>query len=185
MLAARGAVVCDADRMAHEALNRKEVVRRLVGRWGPSVVRGGRVRRREVAKRVFADDREREFLEALVHPCVIKATQRDIAWATKAGKPLVVIDAPLLMEAGMDGMCDAVLYIDAPRAARLRRARRAKGLGPEEVRRRERAMMPLGEKRGRATRVLRNDAALDRLEHKLGRFLGTFSPQVTSQLKGS
>jgi len=83
----------------------------------------------------------------------------------------MVIDAPLLVETGLHKLCDAVLYIDAPRPQRLSRARQAKGFDAQEVLRRERAMIPLGVKRKLADRVIRNDADRKALARKLERFL--------------
>ena len=173
LLADRGARVIDADRIAHEVLAEPRVVRALVKRWGPSVAPKGRVNRSAVAGRVFADDAERRFLEDLVHPPVIKTIRAAIREARRKGEALVVLDAPLLVEVGLHKECDAVLYIDAPKAARLRRAR-SKELDATEVARRERAMTPLGVKRRLASRVIRNDDSLARMAQRITRFLETY-----------
>ncbi|GAG93335.1 unnamed protein product, partial [marine sediment metagenome] len=50
-----GAVVLDADKAAHEALNQRDVQKALVARWGPEILDGqGRVDRKAIAERIFA-----------------------------------------------------------------------------------------------------------------------------------
>jgi len=183
ILRRRGGSLLDADKVAHGVLAEEPVMRKLVRRWGPDVARNGRIRHDAVAKIVFASDDERRFLERLVHPRVIAETRRVIAHARRAKKPFVVVDAPLLIESGLDELCDFVIYVDAPRPLRLERARRLKGLDAAEVARRSRAMLPLGLKRKKATRVIRNDGGLDLLERRIERFLKDFLKQPKPEKK--
>jgi len=166
-----GAVTVDADAIVHRLLTEPRLIRAMVRRWGPEVAPRGRLDRRAVAVRVFRDDTERRFLERMVHPPVLKAIEQAVRRACKAGEKFAVIDAPLLVETGLHKLCDAVLYIDAPRRERLRRARQAKGFSACEVSRRERAMAPLGVKRKLADRVIRNDGDRKAMARKLERFL--------------
>ena len=171
VLKSLGAATVDADEIVHKLLTQRRFIRAMVCRWGAEVAPRGRLDRRAVAARVFRDDSERRFLERLVHPPVLKAIRRAVRNARKKDKRLMVIDAPLLVETGLHKLCDAVLYIDAPRPQRLSRARQAKGFDAQEVLRRERAMIPLGVKRKLADRVIRNDADRKALARKLERFL--------------
>ncbi|MEO0629352.1 MAG: dephospho-CoA kinase, partial [Planctomycetota bacterium] len=62
----------------------------------------------------------------------------------------VVIDAPLLYEAGLDTECDIVIFVDTPRDERLRRLMARSGWDAGELDRREKAQLPLDTKRNRA-----------------------------------
>ena len=72
------------------------------------------------------------------------------------GKPAVVLDAPLLLEAGWGPLCDFVLMVDVPRETRLTRAT-ISGWTDAEFARREAAQWPVDEKRRLADAVIAND----------------------------
>lgn len=158
VLAELGCVVIDSDRAAREALERPEVREEIVRWWGSDVLTGeGQIDRKKVADIVFTRPAERERLERLVHPLVRARRAEERRRAEQAGAQAVVIDAPLLYEAGVDRECDAVLFIDAPAAARASRLRETRGWDEAEVARREAAQWGLEVKRSRATEVIAND----------------------------
>ena len=86
--------------------------------------------------------------------------QLDRALADR-GVPLIVVDAPLLIEADLAPWCDAVVFVDAADPLRLARARADRGWSDDEVRRREAAQAPLAEKRARASVVLDNNGPVE------------------------
>ena len=125
-----GAEVIDADRIAHDVLAEPEVVAAIAARYGAEVLDdAGRVRRPRLAERVFgptpAHDAALTELEAIVHPRVrgrIDERLAAIAAAAPAGvRPLVVLDVPLLMQAGWDRRCDRLVRVDCDEAERRRR----------------------------------------------------------------
>lgn len=178
ILAARGAEVVDADAVGHEVLRRPEVARRVAERFGPGVVAAdGQVDRRALGRVVFADPAARRDLEAIVHPPMFEELTGRIAAARSRGDaPLIVLDAAVLLEAGWDRACDAVVFVDAPRGARLDRVRRGRGWSDEELAAREAAQWPLDRKEARADRVLANDGDPARLEAEVDRLLMTLAP---------
>lgn len=129
-LAARGADVIDADALAHAALD-EPAVRAAVGRrFGAGVLRDdGRVDRTALAAIVFgADDAAAAALrdlEALVHPRVRArieaALERLRGAAADAGPRVVVLDVPLLMQAGWDELCDRLLLVACDEEVRRQR----------------------------------------------------------------
>ncbi len=158
--AAEGFLVIDSDRDARAALDQPEVREQLVRWWGGGVVGAdGKVDRKKIAEIVFSKPEERARLEALVHPMVKKGRGELIARAAAEGRPGVVIDAPLLIEAGSDKECDAVVFVDAPREVRLARVQQSRGWTEEELERREKAQLSLEDKRARADAVVINDGA--------------------------
>lgn len=171
-----GCVVSDSDRDAREVMADPEVLEILRSWWGEGIVGSdGRLDRGAVADRVFADEDERRRLEDLVHPRLHRLRETRFE-AAPEGVTALVLDAPLLFEAGLDARCDGVIFVDAPREIRAERVRRTRGWGDEELARREAAQAPLAEKRARATEVVRNDQDEDpalrgRVEAALGRIL--------------
>lgn len=178
-----GCVVIDSDREARAVLDRPEVREELVRWWGPGILGAdGRVHRPAVADRVFSDPAERHRLESLVHP-LVRARRADLAArAASTGAAGVVVDAPLLFEAGVDSECDAVVFIDTPRDVRLARVMATRGWTEAELDRREASQWPLEEKRARSSHVVRNTGDLAELERKVG---AAFSAIVSAGPVGS
>lgn len=171
-MAGFGCVVSDSDKAAREALDRDDVRERLVEWWGGEVVgEDGRVDRKRVASIVFSDPEQRARLEGLVHPIVRQGRDALIAMAREAGAPAVVIDAPLLFEAGLDRECDAIVFVDAPLEVRRERVRETRGWGDGELERREKVQIPLDAKRLRSDYEVVNNADPEQLRLRVRRIL--------------
>ncbi len=155
-----GALVIDSDKEARAALDTPPVREELVKWWGTQILTPeGRIDRSKVASIVFGDPAERARLEGLVHPLVKSTRARIVERAASEGKRLVVMDAPLLFEAGVDRECDAVVFVEAPEPLRLARVQASRGWDAAELARREKAQLPLEAKRERADDVVVNDAS--------------------------
>jgi dephospho-CoA kinase len=155
-----GAGILDADRAAHAALDAPNIRDAIVARWGTDVLTSdGTVGRSAVARRVFAlppdGPRNRQFLEKLIHPRARQIIEQERAGMAARGVPAVVVDAPLLLEAGWDAFCDAVVFVDAPVEVRSRRAA-ARGWSADELPTREATQIGIEAKRGRADAVIDN-----------------------------
>ena len=138
LFADRGAIVVDADRLAHEVLVEPEVAAIVAERFGPAVVAAdGSIDRRSLAKQVFGPTAEHaaalECLEAIVHPRVAARIDA-ILDARSSGAPSrpVVLDVPLLLKSGIIRRCTHLVEVicDEP----VRRARlAARGWAPAEI----------------------------------------------------
>lgn len=160
-----GALVLDADKAGHEVLREPDIIAALKQRWGDRVVDAhGQISRKEVAQIVFAPGKgaEKRFLEELTHPRIQMRLQQEMAKAQAQSPPprVAVLDAALLFEAGWDKLCDKIVFIDAPRDARLERAVR-RGWSAEQFAAREVAQMPLEEKAARSHILIRNVKTLE------------------------
>lgn len=142
-LAEGGAAVLDADRIAHEVLATPEAVAEVVGRFGVGVLdEAGRVRRAALAGLVFgptpAHDAALRDLEAIVHPRVRRRLEARLTALAAAGTRVAVLDVPLLMQAGWDGLCDRLVVVSCDEEERRRRLD-ARGWPAAERAARERA----------------------------------------------
>lgn len=154
-----GFEVVDADAEAKALLDREDVRARLESWWGQEILdAGGRVDRAAVARIVFDDLGARTRLEGLIHPLAVERCRVIVAEARQAGKVGVVIDAPLLFEAGLDEMCDAVVFVDAREDVREERVSRSRGWESGEILRREAAQMDLDEKKRRSRFIVENNS---------------------------
>jgi dephospho-CoA kinase len=146
MLEAHGAVVLDADRIAHAVLDEPEVRRAIGSRFGADVMDArGRVRRSAIAALVFGSTESHmaalESLEAIIHPRVQRRIEDRLAEIRAAGADggrVVVLDVPLLMQSGWDEFCDRLLVVECDERERQRRMA-ARGWSAEQRTARERA----------------------------------------------
>ena len=156
MLGELKAVVLDADRLAHEAMQPKKLAWRHVLRaFGEGIANpDGTINRKKLAARVFGDEAARRQLEAIVHPRVIRGVNERLERLRKNKRVhLVVLDVPLLVEAGMNGMVDALVVVTA-RSAVQRARLQARGWSEEEIKRRIGAQMDLSAKAALADYVV-------------------------------
>jgi dephospho-CoA kinase len=161
------AAIVDADRLGHEALELPEVQAQLRARFGEDIFdEGGKVVRSRLAARVFGDSAEsrgaRAILEGITHPEIGRMAAAQIAAERAASRVRwIVLDAALLQEAGWDGLCDAVVYVDVSADRRAERARLQRGWSEEEWHRREASQWPVERKRSAADLVISNEGTVE------------------------
>jgi dephospho-CoA kinase len=159
-----GAATISTDRVVHDLYEDPAVRDAVVDRWGPSVVVEGRVDRAAVARFAFASDEERGWLEGLLWPLV---GQRVAAWRAEESlrDPVaLVVETPLLFEAGLEGSYDATIAIVADEEVR---AARAGARGHEALNERTARQLSQAEKASRATYAVENSGTLRELEQEL------------------
>lgn len=174
-----GCVVSDSDASVREILRDKSVQRQLVEWWGSEIISpDGSVDRSRIAQLVFESDAERRKLEGLIHPLVHDRRRALVERARESGAPGVIIDAPLLFEAGVDNECDAVVFVDTPREIRLSRVKSTRGWDESELDRRENAQLGLEEKRKRSDYVVSNSGLPDELHGRVARVLASIQKDL-------
>lgn len=169
LLAAKGAVVVDADAIVHEVQAPGGLAfQPIVDRFGPGVVAAdGTLDRPALAAIVFADADARRELEALTHPLVGQVIFDRIA-AEADTDHVVVLDVPLLVESGRDNTA-GVIVVDCPVEIAVARAV-ARGPAPEaDVRKRIAAQASREERLAKADFVIDNSGDRAHLEAELTR----------------
>ncbi len=175
ILAGLGCVVSDSDAVAREALRDGAIRDQIVSWWGAGVLdESGEIDRGEVARIVFARPRQRQRLESLVHPWIETRRRRLFEQASPDARALV-IDAPLLFEAGLDRECDAVIFVDTDRDRRITRLTESRGWNRAELTKREDSQLSLDDKRARSDYVVINNGDLDELSEQVRRILNEFT----------
>ncbi len=161
----QGCVVSRSDRQTHELLVRDDIKRTLAEWFGSEILdEQGGISRKALGGIVFADDQARRQLEGLLHPILHEQRHELIRGARARGIAAVVIDAPLLFEAGVDAECDVIIFVDTPLEKRLQRVVEGRGWDQAELARRENAQIGLDVKRARADYVVENASDLSRLD---------------------
>lgn len=166
-----GARVVDADQVAREVLAPgSPVLGKVVERFGPRILRAdSSLDRNRLADIVFGDPQALADLNAITHPPIVEMIRQRIEEARNEGVQVLVVDAPLLLEAGMEGMVDEVWVVTCTREQQMERLCRRTGLSPREAEARMRAQMPLEEKVRRADRVIPNEGSLAQLRAEVER----------------
>lgn len=172
LLADRGGAVVDADRIGHDALEQPEIRERIGARWRNVLKTNGRVDRHALAQVVFADASERKALEGIVFPFIRGKCEAAIQTAlADVSLGFVVLDAAVMLEANWQGVCDRLIYVDAPREQRLKRLANRSGWTEADLDAREAAQMPADEKKRLVDAILLNDGTRDELAERLDRLL--------------
>ena len=161
MFGRRGAVVLDADRIAHELMGPgTAVTRRIRSRFGPGMLTpGGGVDRRRLGRHVFESPNRLKALTGILHPAVRRTIGQRLRQIRRCDpNGVAVLDIPLLFESG-HYRPDAVVVVTTPLREAARRLKSRSGWPLKEVKRRSSFQMPLREKVGRADFVVHNGAS--------------------------
>jgi dephospho-CoA kinase len=167
MLAAKGAVVIDADRVAHDVYEPgAEGFDLVVRRFGSDIVGGdGRIDRKALGAKVFGDSNALRDLNAIIHPLVRKDVARRLLDAARSRPDaVVVIEAALMTETGWTGGAGTLWVVIADPETAVRRLARDRAMSEAEARLRISAQATNEARRGHADVVIENDGTLDELQ---------------------
>ena len=139
ILANMGGFPVEADPLAHGLMSKgQEAYNEIVAAFGEGILgEDGEISRPALGKIVFADKAKLASLEGIIHPKVAAKTAKLIADAEQTGEyRFGIIDAPLLIEAGMHTMCDSCWLITADHETRLLRIIARDGISREAAEKR-------------------------------------------------
>jgi len=153
MLRELGFSVLDADSLAHKLIEPGQpAYEEVLREFGIAIADGqGRVDRAKLGALVFADRARLDRLNAIVHPRVAQAVSRRFEeWQREGTRDAAVVEAALLVEAGMHRQLDGLVVTWCRPEQQVERLA-ARGLSEDEARRRIAAQMPVEEKLRYAT----------------------------------
>ena len=154
MFAAKGAVKIDADSIAHRELKENADVRReVVEILGEDILTDGVIDRRKTAKKVFFDKDKLAVFCRILHPIIIREIKEE---AARHKDQVIVLDAPLLIEAGLQDYVDVVIVVTAEYETQLKRAAN-RGISGEEAKNIIACQAPLAEKASLADFIIDTD----------------------------
>ncbi len=175
MLADLGANTVDADVIAHELYRPgQEVLQELVKHFGPEILKAdGELDRAKLATLVFDGGRVEE-LNKIVHPAVIRQQNQ---WMRALGEKdryaVAIVEAALILEAGVKDHFDRIMVVTCKPAQKVARFAQRTGMSEDaaraDVERRNKAQMPDEEKARRADFVIDNSGSVEETRHQVQR----------------
>ncbi len=157
LLAARGVPVVDADQIAREVvMPGRPALKEIAGRWPKVISPDGALDRKALAARVFADPKEREELNHIVHPRIAEEVSARLGALAGADHPVAVYEAALIVETRLQDGLDGLIVVTAPEETQIARLLRRDGMTRAEIRERMAAQLPVADKLRHATVVIDN-----------------------------
>jgi dephospho-CoA kinase len=169
MFAEEGVPVFDADAAVHHLQGPDGALVDEIEAHFPGTTGLEGVNRSALADRVLGEPEQLRRLEALVHPAVARA-RRDFLAAHKDAA-IVVLDIPLLFEAGGVNEVDKLAVVSAAPAVQRQRTLARPGMTAEKFERILARQLPDAEKRARADFVIPTDVSLDETRASIRRIL--------------
>ncbi len=162
LLRGRGVPVVDTDDLARQVVEPGQpALAEIVAAFGPQIVGpDGRLRRAELARRVFADPAARRRLETILHPRIRVLWRAQVETWRAEGHPLAVVVIPLLFETKAEAELNATICVACSAATQQQRLR-ARGWPPEQIEQRLQAQWPVETKIARADYLVWTEADLD------------------------
>ncbi|MEC7226567.1 MAG: dephospho-CoA kinase [Candidatus Latescibacterota bacterium] len=167
-LVALGARSLDADKVAHDLLEAGADRVSLRKSFGADIEdQNGQLDRRLLGRRALASKNSLQKLYAIVRPSLEAELRSRLGNLSKESPPnIVVFDAPLLYEWGIEAWTDFVVVVYADRETRIERIMRRSGLSRIEIERRMALQMDEEEKRERADFTVNNSGDLNALHQQ-------------------
>jgi len=172
-LARLGCALIDADRICHEMLTRDDVREQLRLRWGEGMLGPeGHVDRDAVGRTVFADPQALAELNAMLHPLIRQEGERQLRQCVdRPDIPAVVIDAPLLVEAGWDALCTHLILVRSTEDDRLDRVIRDRGWDKKKWQERESSQISVDMKAQTCDYIIDNTSSVSHLVEQIREIL--------------
>jgi len=171
MLKKKGFEVIEADRVSHTIFRPNSLAwREAVRVFGKQIIgRNNEISHSALASVAFESKESVARLNKIAHPLIIKEIKNKIARLEKAGKKVVVLDAPLLLEAKMRKMVDFLVVVAAEKKLCIRRIVRRDFFYPEEAVKRINVQMPLEKKVEVADFVIDNNGTISETRRQVGK----------------
>lgn len=165
LLVERGAQIIDADALGRDALRPSTSAwHSVVDQFGDEILAAHsmEIDRKRLAAVVFDDPHKLAALNAIVHP-VVFAGIADALEKLRRTDEVVVLDAALIVETGLDKNLDALVVVSADEEVRRKRLLKDRGMTFEQSTARMRAQQDPDELRARGDFVVENNGDLDAL----------------------
>lgn len=155
-----GAKIIDADKIAHRLIRPgQNAYKKICGVFGTEVLQQDKaISRRRLSGIAFKNRRSLKKLNSIVHPLVIKDIKKQIK---EAKSRILVLDAPLLIEAGLEELADKLIVVNINRQKQIQRLLKKTSLGREDIMLRIASQIPLRLKARLADFIIDNNGSIN------------------------
>ena len=163
LLSERGAQIIDADALGRDALRPAQPAwHSVVSQFGDDILQANslEIDRKRLGSIVFNEPHKLAALNAIVHPVIIKSIADHLERLAYTDD-IVVLDAALIAELGLEANLDTMIALTAAKEVRKERLQRSRDMDPLDIEARMNAQMNPGEVAARADIVVRNDGGLE------------------------
>lgn len=170
LLKSMGAVIIDADEIAREILSPgKPAWHAVINCFGRDILLDGEnIDRKKLGRMVFSDRNMLETLNRITHPAIVQEIKKRLNHYRYKKEKVVVVDAALLLEIGLDSMVDEIWVVAVDEKTQLKRLLdREKSMRIEEARNRISAQMPMDYKIKMADRIIDNSGSLEETKRQI------------------
>lgn len=184
ILSSKGAIIIDLDHVARKVVEPgTEVWSNILSFFGQDVLlQDGTLNRRKLGEIIFSDAQKRKKLNDITHSTIIQQVQLDkeeFFSETENRDKVLVIMAPLLIEAGMYNMVDEVIVVYCDEKTQKERLMKRDNIDEQEAERRIRAQMPWKEKIRCAHHVIDNSGSLGNTKKKVDELWDAITGQIS------
>jgi len=157
-----GCGLIDADKIAHELLDKEEIKNKIVSLFGEAIIEPeGKIDNRKLADIVFANTEKLSLLNKIIHPLVLSRAEQLIEKYNRQNQvKAIVLDMPLLIEVGWDKRCDKLIFVDCEHQNRVNRAKKLGIFGENQLKMRENFQISLDKKVAIADNSIDNNSSL-------------------------
>ncbi len=144
-----GCYVLEADKLAHKFYRPKtKIWEEIVAHFGKEILNPDlTINRSKLGNIVFNNEKERDFLNRLIHPLVIEEEKKIFKEVEKGGKhEIFITEAALIVEAGLVSNFDRLIVVYCDEETQLKRLIERNKIEREEAIKRVRSQFPLSEK---------------------------------------
>jgi dephospho-CoA kinase len=156
-----GACVIDADKIAHRLISPgSKVYKKIINVFDRGILKANKdVDRRKLGGAVFGNKHLLKKLNSIMHPEIIRVIKQKMK---ASSEDVIVLDAPLLIEAGLDKIVDKLIVVTITREKQVKRVCKKTGLTRPDILRRIKAQIPLREKVRAADFVIDNSGTFEK-----------------------
>ena len=159
----KGATVLSGDQIGKEVVEKnKRVLKELVRTFGEEILNKNRtLNRRKLGKIAFASKEAKDKLNEIIHPFLLGDLRKRVKSVRKKNpKAVVVIDAALIVEWGLQDELDHLVFVESKREDKIKRLQEQKGYSRKEALARIKSQLPEITKKRLADFLIRNDKGL-------------------------
>ena len=166
MFALHGARLIDADKIAHNVIKPGNIAyKKIIVGFGKGILdKNSRIDRKMLARIVFNDKKLLQKLNKIVHPQIIGIIKKQIK---NAGAKAIILDAPLLIEAGLKGLVDKIIVVKISKEKQIRRLIKNTSLGRVDILKRIRSQVPLHVKSRFADFIIDNSGTIEETKRQV------------------